>query len=206
MDTTIDFDVSLSTDLINLLPTEAVLCTPPAVVRILCGICFTGCNSKNAKRAGFEEIKNVKSSKDRAFLWSDYDHDYNSIFQKHDWPCVKKMYGHKSCKGKFFKETYMTNQTRKSKEIEMDIEISDNNNEAQTIGKEKEKISLCKSSRYDQLHHSSKEDFTCVICAQRKKDKHEKEIHVSTMTFRKADEEEHKAEKLTRRNTKQKSN
>ena len=42
----------------------------------------------------------------------------------------------------------MTNQTRKSQKIEMDIEISDNNNEAQTIGKEKEEISLRKSSRY----------------------------------------------------------
>ena len=64
----------------------AVLCTSPAVVkgRILCGICFTGCNSKNAKRAVFEEIKNVKSFKDQALLWSEYEHDYNSIFQKHD--------------------------------------------------------------------------------------------------------------------------
>ena len=52
-----------------------------------------------------------------------------------------------------------------------------------------------KSSRYDQVYHLSKENFTCIICAQKKKDKHGKEIHISTMTFRKADEEEHKAEK-----------
>ena len=51
------------------------------------------------------------------------------------------MYAHKSCKGKFFKETYMTNQARKSQKIEIDIEISDNNNEAQTIGRERRDFS-----------------------------------------------------------------
>ena len=42
---------------------------------------------------------------------------YGAIYENIDWPNLENAWTHKSCKGSFFKETYMTNQPLKINEI-----------------------------------------------------------------------------------------
>ena len=77
----------------------------------------------------------------KAFIWTRYEHEYNSVYSKHDWSYTTKIYGQKNCKGKFLKDT---------DEIEMDIDPCNTDQDKDAIEKGHDTLP-CKSSKHDQI-------------------------------------------------------
>ena len=80
-------------------------------------ICFTGTLERNIKRTDIQEIKDVTSFKEKALEWQKYNHEYGAIYENIDWLNLEEAWAHKSRKGSFFKETYVTNQPLRINEI-----------------------------------------------------------------------------------------
>ena len=99
---------------------------------------------------------------------------------------TSNMIGH-ILKGKFLKDTFMTNQTIRTDEIEMDIDPCNKD----AIEKGHDTLPH-KSSRRSQIYNSSQSDISCIISNEKRKDKDVKHI---TMTFRNIGDVVHKAEK-----------
>ena len=78
--------------------------------RIFCQICFTGCLEKHKSRSKFEKITDVNSFKSFAERWRNVEHDYNRVVGLVDWTSGQEKLAHKSCKGTFFKESYLQSQ------------------------------------------------------------------------------------------------
>ena len=112
------------------------------VSHVLCGICFAGSSKKHMKRSNIEEIKDLAKFKMFAINWMQYEHEYSSVYNKHDWSSIevskKRLYAHKNCKGKFLKHIFMSGQKLKNIETEMDVDIiSSNTTEAEDIIEDK---------------------------------------------------------------------
>ena len=69
---------------------------------------------------GIQKIKDITGFQEKALEWKRYNHEYRTIYENVDWPNLKEAWAHKSCKGNFFKKTYMTNQPLASNEKEID--------------------------------------------------------------------------------------
>ena len=54
-----------------------------------------------------QEVKDVAKLKARAELWTEYEHEYSSIFAKVDWTS-KSLHVHKNCRATFLRESVMS--------------------------------------------------------------------------------------------------
>ena len=85
--------------------------------RTQCRKCFAGTLQRNIKRAGSQILKVITSFKEKALEWQKYNHEFGAIYENIDWHNLEEAWAHKSGKGSFFKETYMTNQPLKINKI-----------------------------------------------------------------------------------------
>ena len=83
-------------------------------------ICFIICSKKHVKHGKFENITDITKFKNIAECWKNRDHDFCKVYSKVDWNDKEQKMPHKSCKGKFFKESYLNVQKEKE-EIAIDI-------------------------------------------------------------------------------------
>ena len=81
----------------------------------------------------------------------------------------------------------MTNQTLKSDEIEIDIDPCNTYQDEDAIEKEDDSLSR-ESNRQYLIYRSSQKDVSCIICNEKKKENHGKDVKLSTMTFRNIEE------------------
>ena len=102
---------------------EPVLRTGPHVAsgRFTCIICFQSCTSRRKKAAGMQEIGDVANFRARAELWTEYAHEYSSVFSKVDWSS-KKLHVHRNCRSAFFKENVMSRQKKKQSQQSISME------------------------------------------------------------------------------------
>ena len=75
--------------------------------RIYCEICFKSCIKKRSKLEKIVEIKTFKLFAER---WHQKQHEYNEVLNFVDWTNEQEHYAHKSCKGTFFKGTFLDTQ------------------------------------------------------------------------------------------------
>ena len=92
--------------------------------RITCQICFVSTEKRKKKREQFQQIADLTKFKDFALRWKDTSHDYNRISHIVDWneleKSTDKAQGHKSCKGSFFKESFLRTYEKRFKNEEAD--------------------------------------------------------------------------------------
>ena len=185
-------------ELSTVLSPEPALKTAPVVHkgRIQCSICFIGTLQRDTKRAGIQKIKDITGFQEKALEWKRYNHEYRTIYENVDWPNLKEAWAHKSCKGNFFKETYMTNQPLASNEKEIDelssfSSFSSNVENLQTMNP---LLPPRRSNRQSLAYTSSGKEAVCIICNEKKYDKG-REVQVKTMYLKEVNETIHKAEK-----------
>ena len=89
--------------------------------RITCAVCFKSSSSKNIKRAGLHKITDIEKFKQTAASWQNYEHDYSTVYSKHDWTNVTILYIHNNCRN-FNRDTYMMNQPLKVNDVMMQDE------------------------------------------------------------------------------------
>ncbi len=166
--------------------------------RVTCSICFESCLKRNAKRCGFQEISNRESFRHFAEKWAKYDHVYNKVYSNVDWSSTKELNCHKSCRGKFMKESLMILQ----KEIEQVPMQVDQPGEDQTPGSSDKmeidvpEMTVRRSSRKSCSYVSTKDDKekVCIICNEQKRSKG-RLVPVIDITYKKSADGIHLAEK-----------
>ena len=161
-----------------------ILRSRPAVDkgRIMCIICFSGTLSKNSKKAGIEQIKNIDYYRDLAKEWTEYDHSFSNIYESVDWTKKSNFYAHKRCKGLFTKISFMKSQTKKSVSIFQNLDENDVPETDFDITSKED--SLRRSTRSKFSYQSNQEDLKCIICVEIKKERNGDVIPVKSMTYR----------------------
>ena len=157
---------------------EPVLRTAPTIAsgRFTCIVCFESCTRKRKKAQDMQEVKDVAKLKARAELWTEYEHEYSSIFSKVNWTS-KSLHVHKNCRTTFLKESVMSRQQKKTL-TDNEIVIGDVSDNAE-IGIEQ--TPRRKSSHFDHAYSSSLSSPTCIFCCAANYDSTGSEISVSTM-------------------------
>ena len=125
--------------------------------RITCQICFTSCLEKNKTRSKIEKISDVDIFKEYAQRWKDREHDYSKVFDLVDWNNNQQKMAHKSCKGSFFKESYLQSQR-----TTLENSLDETENEAPTS--DSNETCLRKSSRKSLQYQSTQVERKCIIC------------------------------------------
>ena len=144
--------------------------------RLLCQICFKGCEKRYLKREHFQKLQDVQKFKTYAELWELKDHEYNTVNKHVKWTLLdegNEIWAHKQCKGKFFKDNYLskqtslpTNEESVSNDIDGEIESS-----SSSIANTPD---IRQSSRKKYTYESSwkdKEIMKCIICNEEKRKK-----------------------------------
>ena len=137
-----------------------------------------------------QEVKDVAKLKASAELWTEYKHEYSSIFSKVNWTS-KSLHMHNNCRTTFLKESVMSRQQKKTL-TDNEIVIGDVSGNAD-IGIEQ--TQRRKSSRFDQAYSSSLSSPTCIFCCAAKYDSTRSKISVSTMDRKREDSNLHEVEK-----------
>ena len=164
-------------------------CRPVFKGRILCQICFASTTSKYLSRDHFEKITNFENFKDFAKRWKNYDHEYNKVFDLIDSSNSNEKYAHKSCKGKFLKESFMTAQPK--------IGLEPSESETCNLHPEKQNINQAdqrKSDRKSLSYTSSSFERKCIICNENKYHKG-RLLPLCNLSLKEHHSENYKAEK-----------
>ena len=132
--------------------------------------CFSGAASKNAKRANLQKFHNIESYKERAFKWTSYKHAYNKVYEAIDWEKKSEFYAHKSCKGLFYKDSFMMSQTEKPCCANKVLDFDETNSDTQSVQSAKyyheNQVQLRRSTRQQFTYQSIQEESKCNICTQ----------------------------------------
>ena len=198
MDTTTDRNVTTATSTaVPLgLSIEPILQTSPTVAagRYTCIVCFQSCDRRKRKSQEMQQITKSKRTelKNRAELWTKYDHHYNLVLSKVDWG-KENLYIHKNCRTSFFKEATMS----RCQEIRTTIdEPTASADSAPSLPTKSKTISQTRqSSRLTLSYSSTKENPSCIICFKEKYDDHHHKIPVATMDRKKSQDDLHEVEK-----------
>ena len=116
-------DADTNQDKHALLPSPKFTSRPVYKGRIVCQICFASSSIKNLNCSNLQKISNFEKFIDYAQRWKQYDHEYNKVCDAIDLTNSNDKYAHKTCKGKFLKESYLTSQ----KTLQTSCEIQQQN-------------------------------------------------------------------------------
>ena len=109
------------------------------------------------------------------------------------------MQAHKFCKTNFFNPIFVSNKNLKPELPDPRLQMPDENSISEnSLNVDVEMTSPeCprRSSRHDQVYHSSLDDVQCIICNNSKKDSHGKIVPVRTMSLKYSNKKVHMAEK-----------
>ena len=107
---------------------EPVLRTCTVAKGRICAVCFDSISAKKKRKSNFHEVKDNVMFMNTAKLWTEYEHEYASVFQKHDPSSMQKLHYHHKCQ-MFFDERHRLRQVRReTPNSEMEIEPSEHNN------------------------------------------------------------------------------
>ena len=90
--------------------------------RIICAVCFDSIAAKKKRKSNFHEVKNNEEFLKTAKSWTEYDHDFASVLDKHDPATTKTLYYHHKCQ-QFFDERHRLRQTKKTPSRDADSEM-----------------------------------------------------------------------------------
>ena len=129
--------------------------------RIYCEICLKSCIKKHKLRSKLEKIVDIKVFKSFAERWHQKQHEYNKVLNFVDWTTDQEHYAHKSCKGTFFKESFLNTKINiEHNEIEEITEINQTENDNGNVEPQLSRRINRKSLEYK----SSQEQRKCIIC------------------------------------------
>ena len=112
-------DAEINQDKDTLLPSLKFTSRPVYKGRIICQICFASSSIRNLNRSNLQKILNFEKFVDYAKRWKQYDHEYNKVYDAIDLTNSNDKCGHKACKRKFLKESYLASQ----KTLQTSLEI-----------------------------------------------------------------------------------
>lgn len=163
--------------------------------RVTCAICFESCLKRNAKRCNFETIRNKTNFRTFSENWTKYDHEYNKVLSLVDWDSDKELMAHKSCKGKFLKEAFMTAQRKISNQPPNQPENIDSVIPSSSNAMQIEETNVRRSTRQSCSYTSANDkEKLCIICNENKRGAKGKDLPVIEMTYKKDNEEKHLTE------------
>ena len=87
--------------------------------RVTCQICFISAERNKIQRNKFERINDINKFQTYSQRWYKTHHGYKRVFSLVDWSQLNsknEIWGHKSCKGKFFQETFISSYEEKYRE------------------------------------------------------------------------------------------
>ena len=90
--------------------------------RIICAVCFDSIAAKRKRKSNFHEVKNNEEFLKTAKSWTEYEHDFASVLDKHDPASTKTLYYHHKCQ-QFFDERHRQRQTKKTLSGDADSEM-----------------------------------------------------------------------------------
>ena len=95
----------------SLLPEPTFRSTHVQSGRIICQICFVGCEHRYSKRNKYHKITDWEQFKKYAIHWRDTNHAaYRNVYNLVDWSASGDKWAHKLCKGLFFKDKFLQSQ------------------------------------------------------------------------------------------------
>ncbi len=168
-------------------PPEPKFCSLPLYKgRITCQICFESVGKKHLKRGikKFERLSDWSNFNIFAKRWAKTDHEFKKVLQMVNWNSIGEKWAHKTCKGKFFKEQYLSSQNEllETDETQMDeasfgvqneYKIDENNAERRRSDRQK--------YRYESSWQID-EKKKCIICNEDKRIKG-RLVDVQTITI-----------------------
>ena len=156
-----------------------------------CQICFQSSSRKNRKRDNYQSIEKAKFLK-YALEWKKVDHEYNIVHNKVDWNS-DELFGHKNCKGIFFKVTFLSAQTPI---VINPVSTLEEASETDTLSHQTSLDDTRKNNRQKLAYSSSrlhKKFLKCIICNEEKREKG-RSLPLTLLTFENPETKTHKAE------------
>ena len=162
--------------------------------RVTCQICFISVERNKIKRNKFERINDINKFQTYSQTWYKTHHDdYKRVFSLVDWSQLnskKEIWGHKSCKGKFFQETFISSYEEKYRE-------KDDNSTAITPDDDAMEIDDAPSYVRESRSNFSDSGGSCIICNEKKYERKGRVVPLVLITLRENTTKSHKAgEKL----------
>ena len=138
--------------------------------RVTCQICFISVERNKIERNKFERINDINKFQTYSQRWYKTHHDdYKRVFSLVDWSQLnsrKEIWGHKSCKGKFFQETFISSYEEKYRE-------KDDNSTAITPDDDAMEIDDVPSYVRESRSNFSDSGGSCIICNEKKYEREE---------------------------------